>query len=347
MSQRRRSQRMKVKKEEESTSYSESSSANGSPETTPTISVGDVPSSASFIAPKYKSDDEETTAPPADSARPAVTKKKNSRRKHRNSHLGCGTCKKRRIKCDENLPACLNCLKGKLHCAYLNLDAAARNQLRLAQYNQSLRQEKLDQAHASTVALVSGGAIAPSLKRPSTTSPKLGLPEKMYAYPQSPHIAGPSQVPYMVQQQPGVGQPIILTNPYQQGVPGMVPVQYMMAPQMMAPQTMTLPGQQVIYMPVIQQQPQPSQLPSHSSQQPSQPAHPPHPSQTPQQSQQQPPAPPPSVPIPVPSTSQVTPSIPSLPPLRSSTTSPPKDDVKLPPIQLNKDNKVKVSSLLL
>lgn len=69
-------------------------------------------------------------------------KKKNTRRKHRNSHLGCGTCKKRRIKCDENLPSCLNCLKGKLHCAYLNLDQNARNALRMAQYNQNLRSDK-------------------------------------------------------------------------------------------------------------------------------------------------------------------------------------------------------------
>ena len=71
-------------------------------------------------------------------------RKRNSRRKHRNSHLGCGTCKKRRIKCDETLPSCLNCLKGKLHCAYLNLDSNARNALRLAQYNQSMRQERLE-----------------------------------------------------------------------------------------------------------------------------------------------------------------------------------------------------------
>ncbi|KAK6201518.1 uncharacterized protein RJT21DRAFT_120579 [Scheffersomyces amazonensis] len=70
--------------------------------------------------------------------------KKNSRRKHRNSHLGCGTCKKRRIKCDETLPACMNCTKGKLHCAYLTLDTNARNALRMAQYNQTLRQEKVE-----------------------------------------------------------------------------------------------------------------------------------------------------------------------------------------------------------
>lgn len=68
-------------------------------------------------------------------------KRKSLRRKHRNSHLGCGTCKKRRIKCDENLPQCFNCVKGKLHCAYLNLDAPARNALRMAQYNQNLRQD--------------------------------------------------------------------------------------------------------------------------------------------------------------------------------------------------------------
>lgn len=74
----------------------------------------------------------------------ALKRKKTSRRKHRNSHLGCGTCKKRRIKCDENLPSCLNCLKGKLHCAYLNLDSNARNALRMAQYNQHLRQDRPD-----------------------------------------------------------------------------------------------------------------------------------------------------------------------------------------------------------
>lgn len=66
-------------------------------------------------------------------------RKKNLRRKHRNSHLGCGTCKKRRIKCDEMLPQCFNCVKGKLHCAYLNLDAPARSALRMAQYNQNMR----------------------------------------------------------------------------------------------------------------------------------------------------------------------------------------------------------------
>lgn len=86
----------------------------------------------------------ERSEPPARSESPPEEdrRKKNSRRKHRNSHLGCGTCKKRRIKCDENLPQCFNCVKGKLHCAYLNLDAPARNALRMAQFNQNLRHDR-------------------------------------------------------------------------------------------------------------------------------------------------------------------------------------------------------------
>ena len=40
--------------------------------------------------------------------------------------------------------------KGKLHCAYLNLDNNARNALRVAQYNQTIRQEKLDANSSSS-----------------------------------------------------------------------------------------------------------------------------------------------------------------------------------------------------
>lgn len=90
------------------------------------------------VPPSIKKEDEKLES------EAALKRKKTSRRKHRNSHLGCGTCKKRRIKCDENLPSCLNCLKGKLHCAYLNLDSNARNALRMAQYNQHLRQDRPD-----------------------------------------------------------------------------------------------------------------------------------------------------------------------------------------------------------
>lgn len=42
------------------------------------------------------------------------------RKKHRNSKLGCATCKRRRIKCSEDLPACSNCVKHRVHCEYLD-----------------------------------------------------------------------------------------------------------------------------------------------------------------------------------------------------------------------------------
>lgn len=97
-------------------------------------------------------------------------KKKNTRRKHRNSHLGCGTCKKRRIKCDENLPSCLNCLKGKLHCAYLNLDSNARNALRMAQYNQNLRNDKFGEDLQSDASLIGGSMSLQAMLMQSSRS---------------------------------------------------------------------------------------------------------------------------------------------------------------------------------
>lgn len=42
------------------------------------------------------------------------------RRKHKNSKIGCNVCKRRHVKCQENLPACTNCVMVKLHCEYLD-----------------------------------------------------------------------------------------------------------------------------------------------------------------------------------------------------------------------------------
>ncbi|KAI5955720.1 hypothetical protein KGF54_001222 [Candida jiufengensis] len=44
------------------------------------------------------------------------------RRRHTNSKLGCLNCKRKKIRCDETLPSCKNCLKGKKDsCSYLDL----------------------------------------------------------------------------------------------------------------------------------------------------------------------------------------------------------------------------------
>lgn len=43
-----------------------------------------------------------------------------SRRKHKNSKNGCSNCKKRRVKCSEELPSCANCVRRKVKCGYLD-----------------------------------------------------------------------------------------------------------------------------------------------------------------------------------------------------------------------------------
>lgn len=82
---------------------------------------------------------------PTNEANPNAAKKgfRNSRRRHRNSHLGCATCKSRRIKCDEQLPQCKNCVRARLSCAYLALDDAAREALKTAQQAHAARLQSL------------------------------------------------------------------------------------------------------------------------------------------------------------------------------------------------------------
>ncbi|KAL4733638.1 hypothetical protein BDV11DRAFT_175502 [Aspergillus similis] len=43
-----------------------------------------------------------------------------SRKSHKKSRLGCGNCKRRRIKCDEKKPECSNCLRHSVLCDYGN-----------------------------------------------------------------------------------------------------------------------------------------------------------------------------------------------------------------------------------
>ncbi|KAF6794653.1 C6 zinc finger protein [Colletotrichum sojae] len=44
-----------------------------------------------------------------------------SKRPHRKSKLGCKTCKKRKIKCDELRPACRNCVRHLVACDFLKI----------------------------------------------------------------------------------------------------------------------------------------------------------------------------------------------------------------------------------
>lgn len=177
-------------------------------------------------SPQDPSDSPEARPPdPLDDRR----RKKNLRRKHRNSHLGCGICKKRRIKCDENLPQCLNCVKGKLHCAYLNLDAPARNALRMAQYNQNLRDDRLDKVAKAKDLLPSPNLRPPDQPYPPTHSLAPSLPSHAsgpvygpVVYPVPGPLAYGLPVP-LVQAQHAMGLPLHMLHQHPQGISPLPP----------------------------------------------------------------------------------------------------------------------------
>ncbi|KAG0673120.1 hypothetical protein C6P42_002963, partial [Pichia californica] len=43
------------------------------------------------------------------------------KRKHKKSKNGCSVCKSRRIKCDQTIPACINCTHKDITCPYLSM----------------------------------------------------------------------------------------------------------------------------------------------------------------------------------------------------------------------------------
>ena len=68
---------------------------------------------------EFSSDETFKTANPVPSKK--VSKSSTGKRKyHQKSRNGCSTCKKRRVKCDEQRPVCGNCTKLKLDCGYLH-----------------------------------------------------------------------------------------------------------------------------------------------------------------------------------------------------------------------------------
>lgn len=70
-------------------------------------------------------------------------KKGPKRKKHRNSKLGCATCKRRRVKCMEDLPACTNCIKHRVHCEYLDYTEAQLDEIRKSKRVQLVEQDNI------------------------------------------------------------------------------------------------------------------------------------------------------------------------------------------------------------
>ncbi|CAI5757673.1 unnamed protein product [Candida verbasci] len=68
------------------------------------------------------------------------------RRKHTNSRLGCLNCKKKKIRCDEILPSCKNCLKGKNQtCSYLSLSVQEIEKIKLTHSLRNSQNKLLNQ----------------------------------------------------------------------------------------------------------------------------------------------------------------------------------------------------------
>ena len=57
---------------------------------------------------------------PSNPAPTPPLKERRSRRSHKNSKDGCPNCRANRIKCSEDLPRCLQCIKKNLRCGYLD-----------------------------------------------------------------------------------------------------------------------------------------------------------------------------------------------------------------------------------
>lgn len=67
------------------------------------------------------------------------------RRKHTNSKLGCVNCKRKKIRCDENLPQCNNCVRAKKdQCSYLTLSQSEINKIKLTHSLRNSQNKLLD-----------------------------------------------------------------------------------------------------------------------------------------------------------------------------------------------------------
>lgn len=57
-----------------------------------------------------------------------------TRKKHKKSRVGCPQCRKRKVKCDETLPACMKCVDRKAKCGYLDYDERELDIVKLAHW---------------------------------------------------------------------------------------------------------------------------------------------------------------------------------------------------------------------
>lgn len=77
-----------------------------------------------------------------------------TRRSHKNSKDGCPNCRAKRVKCGEELPSCLQCVRRKCRCGYLDFPTERLEQLALK--NKSKLEAKLELSSTVNSAVTSG-----------------------------------------------------------------------------------------------------------------------------------------------------------------------------------------------
>lgn len=112
-----------------------------------------------------------STSPPAaaidqDCSQPPL-KKVHLRRPHKKSHLGCKTCKKRRIKCDEQLPSCTKCTRSNIPCPYLDYTP------------QQIADHREKQSLIAAAGAAAAAAVAASTSIPTASSSSSATPTSM------------------------------------------------------------------------------------------------------------------------------------------------------------------------
>lgn len=98
-----------------------------------------------------------------------------TRRRHTNSKLGCLNCKRKKIRCDENLPQCGNCARAKREtCSYLLLARADINKIRLTHLLRNSQNKLLTSEYRLPTSTNNHG-VAPAAKLLPPPAPESSL----------------------------------------------------------------------------------------------------------------------------------------------------------------------------
>lgn len=95
----------------------------------------------------------------------------NTRRRHTNSKLGCLNCKRKKIRCDENLPQCDNCCRGKQEtCSYLSLSSSEINRIRITHSLRNSQNKLLNSNYRLPTSTSQSSALASATQKDSSVS---------------------------------------------------------------------------------------------------------------------------------------------------------------------------------